>query len=133
MTQKQARKNDSPSRDSRSTKRLAFTRPVVSKEQILASGERAAELLNSPVYNLAVNSVVEDLGMEMLGTEPHESNRRDWLHAQGAATSRINQKLVEFVQMAQHLQLEAITSEESAQREADFNRGFPDTPGELDS
>lgn len=110
-----------------SAKPLKFTPPVMSREQVKETGERAGELLNSAVYNLAVNSVVDDLGMEILSTEPHESQRRDWLYHQGAAIGRVNQKLVEFVQMAQQLNLESIASEESAQREYDSNRGFAAT------
>ncbi len=130
MTRKQNGRSSKPSQDSKPTGALAFTKPIMNKQQILQSGEEAAALLNSPVYNLAVNSVVEDLGTQILQTEPHEHNRREWLYSQGSAIGRINSKLVEFVQMAQQLHMDAIASEESAQRQQDENRGFATAPSE---
>ena len=100
----------------------------MNREQIKATGEEAADLLNSPVYNLAVNSVVDDLGLLILQTEPHETQKREWLYQQGAAIGRINQKLVEFVQLAQSLHMEELASEEAAQREQSADLGFPSAP-----
>ena len=131
MTPKHNGKNNKQSASSKPTgKQLSFTQPTMDRDQIIQSGEDAAQLLNSPIYNLAVNSVVEDLGAEMLRSEPHEHNRREWLYNQGSALGRVNQKLVEFVQMAQSLELGAISEEEGAQREQDSLRGFATVPTE---
>jgi len=124
VTQKRREKGKNNSAGNSQTGKLKFTPPLMNREQIKASGEKAADLLNSPIYNLAVNSVVDDLGMEILKSEPHEHNRREWLYGQGSAIGRVNQKLVEFVQMAQQLHMSDIASEETAQQEEDANRGF---------
>ena len=129
MTQQQKGRNKGRSTDSRSSngrdKSLSFTKPSMTKQEILASGEQAASLLNSPAYNLAVNSVVDDLGSEILRTEPHEHNRREWLYSQGAAIGRVNVKLMEFVQMAQAIHMDEMSEEERAQHREDEMRGFP--------
>jgi len=125
VTQKQREKGKNNSAKSLpNSKQLKFTPPVMTPEQIKVSGEQAAQLLNSPIYNLAVNSVVEDLGQEILRSEPHEHNRREWLYTQGAAIGRMNTKLVEFVQLAQSLHMTDIAAEENAQHEEDASRGF---------
>ena len=124
MTRRRKESDKNNSAKHSPTSKLKFTQPVLNREQIKLSGEQAADLLNSPIYNLAVNSVVDDLGMQILQSEPHEHNRREWLYSQGSAIGRVNQKLVEFVQMAQQLHMSDIAAEESAQHEEDANRGF---------
>ncbi len=109
-------------------KRLSFTPPRMSRDQIKQHAEQAAELLNSPIYNLTVNSVVDDLGLQILQTEPHEQQKREWLYQQGAAIGRVSQKLVEFVQLAQALHMEELAAEESAQREQIAEQGFASAP-----
>ncbi|MDJ0905408.1 MAG: hypothetical protein QNI96_05270 [Woeseiaceae bacterium] len=132
MTRNKKERNSSrstrPASPTEPQKKLSFTPPRVSRDEIKKAGEEAADLLNSPIFNLTVNSVVDDLGLQILQTEPHEHQKREWLYQQGAAIGRVSQKLVEFVQVAQALHMDELAAEESAQREQTAEQGFASAP-----
>lgn len=125
MTLSSTDKSERPSTESSSNvKRLKFTPPTLRTEDLKARGQAAAELLNSPVYNLAHRSAVEDLQDQWMDTLPHETQKREYLYQMVQGMGESAKKLAEYVQAAQGLNLEDLASEEAAQRAEDENRGF---------
>ena len=108
----------------RTSSGLTLTDLPLTKEQLLSRGEEAARLLNSPVYNLAHQSLIQSYQDRILETAPNERNLREWLYTLMTSLSDVANELASFVNQAQGLNLEELAAEESAQRLSDENRGF---------
>lgn len=119
MTHESSGSGSAGSRKKSSGPGLRFTPQPLTREEVLTSGERAASLLSSPVYNLVVNSVVANLQDALANTLPHERERREWLYNQIQALGAVNFKLAEMAQMAQAVNADILRAEEIAQRHPD--------------
>lgn len=118
-------KNGSSSKGSAgSASRLKFTHPPMSREELLATGEKAALLLNSQVFNLAHRSVIQDLQDQVLQTAPHEMQKREWLYTQMQALGTVSQALAVMVYQAQNVNQERLAEDERNQQHHDEMAGF---------
>lgn len=72
-------------------------------QQILATGERASQLLNSPVYNMAYQRLLNDKFQQWLATDPKEERKRESMHAQAKGLIEITELLSGAVQDAQRI------------------------------
>lgn len=113
---------------------LKFTRPVHSKAEIIRQGQEAAELMSSPVFAMAFESTIESLQQQMILTEPHETQKREWLNHQIQALRAVTLELTKMAALA--LQLKetspATLAEEGRNQAAQqrFRRGeIPGAPG----
>ena len=101
-------------------KPLAFTPEPMTRGQAIAHGQEAAQLLNSPVFNLAFESTITDLQKEWLESHPEEVKKREWLYAKAQALGHVALELSGFAREAMRL------SEEDMQQEAGRQGLSPD-------
>ena len=113
MTQKPGTTKEKPKRDSIS---LHFAQPQLRSQELLAQGEEAAALLNSPTYNLAYRATIGSLKDQWAATAPHEEKKRESLYFKMMALSDVQHELARMVQASQALNLEEIKSEEINQQ-----------------
>lgn len=84
-------------------------------QQIIAMGENAAQLLQSPVYNLAHRMSLDTVIQEWSACQPKEREKRESLWHELQALGRTAQTLagmVERAQQAQHAQSDSTTQAE---------------------
>lgn len=94
-------------------------------QQIMAAGEEAARLLNSPIFNLAYRQQMEDTINQWLVSEPKETNKRDSLYYQARAQVAMAERMQGFIEQAQRL---AAEQAERQSPEAKHNQ-YLDTQG----
>ena len=94
-------------------------------QQILATGENASQLLNSPVYNMAYQRLLNDKFQQWLATDPKEERKRESMHAQAKGLIEITELLSGAVQDAQR-----VLADQQAQNDPGAQRAqFLDTQG----
>ena len=79
-------------------------------QRVISVGEEASKLLNSPVYNIAYQQVLNQKFQEWLTSDPKEERRRESLFLQAKALTEVTELLGSAVQDAQrvsHMQREA--------------------------
>ena len=118
------RKPPNGGNSSKNSNGLQFTPPPLTKGQIIANGQEAAQLLGSPVLNLAFESAIKNLQDEWLSTNPEESKRRDYLYNKAQALGHVAIELSGLVSEATALDAEQINREQAAQQNADADSGF---------
>lgn len=69
----------------------------------LQSGEAAAELLQSPIYNQAYQMCMNEIFMEWMNSEPHEKNLREGLYFQRLGMATQAEKFSAAVRAAQQV------------------------------
>ena len=72
-------------------------------QELMAAGERAAQLLRSDVFNVAYRLQMEDTINQWLTSEPKETNKRDSLYYQAKAQVAMATRMQSFVEQAQVL------------------------------
>lgn len=72
-------------------------------QQVIAAGERAAQLLQSPEFNLAYRMQMEDTINLWLSSEPKEQNKRESLYYQAMAQAQMATRMQSFVEQAQRI------------------------------
>ena len=97
---------------------LHFTETPMAGDQIVTAGQEVARLLNSPQFNLAYQSVVKNLGIELLRTEAHEQKKREALYLEGKVLDRVIWKLRDCVAAAHQITQQEMQMEERNQYEA---------------
>jgi hypothetical protein len=119
---------ESNGRDGRSQERspsaLKFTPPVLTKAEILNRGNQASLVLQSPVFGIATRSTVQALQDQITATQPHESQKREWLNLQVHALAAVLDELSSMYAEAAGLSQNILAEEELRQRELAENRGF---------
>ena len=80
-------------------------------EEILETGERAAELLNAPVFLKAVGQTLVDTQNDWIATAPHESQKREGLYQQTRAMNAVMAQLQGMVQATQGINLDVAKKE----------------------
>jgi hypothetical protein len=92
--------------------RVIFSELPPSKEKLIQRGIDAANLLMSPVYGIAHQSVIQNIQDEWLESEPHEQQKREGLYWKACALSAVSLKMAAMIQEAQALDEETVKREE---------------------
>jgi hypothetical protein len=92
--------------------------------EILMQGEEASRLLDSPIYNLAHRSVVQNLQDEWVGTSPHETAKREGLYQRVQAVSMVAAEMAMMIARAQNIEDDELANERKLQLAYDENTGF---------
>lgn len=108
----------------RSQSVLKFTPPVMTKAEILNRGNQASAVLQSPIFGIATRSTVQSLQDQITATQPHESQKREWLNLQVHALAAVLDELSYMYAEAAGLSQTILAEEEIRQRELAENRGF---------
>jgi hypothetical protein len=85
-----------------------------SREEILNRGEQASQLLNSPVFNLAVRSAIESWQDQSLRSEPGAVAEREALYYQIRGLQQALIELPGFINQALALTQRELEQEEGA-------------------
>lgn len=95
-------------------------------QEMMAAGEQAAQLLNSPVFNVAYRAQMEDTINQWLTSEPKEQNKRDSLYYQAQAQVAMATRMQSFVEQAQRLHEEQRKKQDPKQQRAEYleTQGF---------
>ena len=72
-------------------------------QQILEAGQQAAQLLNSPIFNLAYRETVNRFFNEWLQTKVGHSNERETIFSRVTSLQAVANTLSEYVQQAEVL------------------------------
>ena len=98
----------------------------ISSQQILSSGEQAATLLDSPVFNLAHRSVVQNLQDEWMATKPHEKEKREGLYQMIRGLSAVSGELAMMIEHAKRVSEDELAMERKKRQVTDYdeNTGF---------
>ena len=96
----------------------------MSAGEILTQGEEASRLLDSPIYNLAHRSVVQNLQDEWVGTSPHETQKWEGLYQRIQAVSMVAAEMAMMIARAQSLEENELAKERKLQLAYDENSGF---------
>lgn len=108
----------------KNTPEVRFDAAMKTSEEIKNQGEEAARLLDSPVYNLAHRSVIQNLQDEWMATNPHEREKREGLYHRIQALSTVSEELAVMVSLAKQLDDDALLKESKVQLAYDENTGF---------
>jgi hypothetical protein len=94
-------------------------------QEMMAAGERAAQLLNSDVFNLAFRLQMEDTINQWMTTEPKEQNKRESLYYQVQSQVAMATRMQSFVEQAQ-----VLLEKQSQERDPSAKRNnYLDTQG----
>ena len=98
-----------------------------SANEILSSGEEAARLLDSPVFNLAHRSVIVNLQDEWISTKAHEREKREGLYQMVRGLSAVSSELAMMVEQAKRVSEDELAQERKKQSIVDYSEhsGFP--------
>ena len=96
----------------------------LSSQEILSQGENASKLLDSPVYNLAHRSVIQNLQDEWMSTSPHETQKREGLYQRVQALSGVANEMSMMIARAQQVSDAELQEERKLQLDYDENQGF---------
>ena len=91
---------------------------------MLSLGEEAGQLLNSPVYNLAHRSVVQNLQDEWMTTLPHEKEKREGLYQRIQALMAVAEEMAMMVEQARQISDDELANERKLQLAYDAESGF---------
>ena len=105
---------------------LKMQEEQMSAQQILSSGEEAARLLDSPVYNLAHRSVIQNLQDEWMATRPHEKEKREGLYQMIRGLSTVSGELAMMIEQAKRVGEDELAAERKKRQVTDYdeNTGF---------
>jgi len=73
-------------------------------QSILEAGNQAAQLLNSPIFNIAYRETVNRFFNEWLTTKVDHSKERETIYSRVTALQTVATTLSEFVQQAETIQ-----------------------------
>ena len=121
MKQDKKKESKKPSAD---TAQIKMQPEQLSISEILTLGEEASRLLDSPIYNLAHRSVVQNLQDEWVGTSPHETQKREGLYQRVQALSQVASEMAMMIARAQGLEDNELAKERKLQLAYDENSGF---------
>ena len=93
-------------------------------DEIRNQGEEAARLLDSPVFNLAHRSVIQNLQDEWMQTNPKEREKREGLYHRVQALSAVSEELAVMISLAKTLDDDELAKESKLQLAYDENTGF---------
>lgn len=95
-------------------------------QRVVQIGEHAAQTLNSPVYNLAYQNVMQELTNDWLVSQPKETMKRESLYNQANGLVAVTEKLANAAEEARRLLSEqAVQNDPEAQRAEYLNtQGF---------
>ena len=93
-------------------------------EQIIHMGEQAAQLLNSPVYNLSHRMALDQTIQEWAATQPKEREKRESLWFELQALGRVAQTMAGMVERAQQAAQARNEEQENADRYYLDRQGF---------
>ena len=108
---------------------LKFLDEPLSLQEQKTLGEQASMLLDSPVFNLAWRSTIQDIQEEWLRTEPKEREKRESLHAETRFATKLLDALMQRFEMAKRIKEDEMSVERKLQFEYDENTGFPGHEG----
>ena len=132
----QAKNSNSNTRSSGKDKpKLKFTLEIQSRDEIIEQGRQASELLASPVFNVAWQSTVQTLQDEIITTQPHEVQKREYLNLKIQALGEVAGDLKMMYSEALRVSTDSLSREagrQDAMRQHNFdiaNRGsgLPDS------
>lgn len=92
------------------SRKIIYEDSPPSKQELINQGERAAMLLNAPVYNDAHRSTVQAIQDRWMETEAHEKEKREGLYQEMRGLSRVS------------LEFAAMVNEAIALSEEDLNK-----------
>lgn len=101
---------------------MAFLEVPRTNEEILLQGEQAANLLNSPTFNLGFRTLIQEYQDDWLSTQPQESAKRESLYLKAQVAGDVASDIAQLVSDAQRLNLEEIQKEERLQSAYDESR-----------
>jgi hypothetical protein len=95
-------------------------------QEILALGEQASQLLNSPVYNVMYNLQLRNTFNQFLETTPKEVNKREGLYHEAQGMIRMTRQLGALVEEAQRILREQEEKRDPRRAAADYEdrQGF---------
>ena len=94
-------------------------------QQVMAMGEQASQLLNSPVYNMAYQRLLNQKFQQWLTTDPKEERKRESMYCQAQGLIEITELMAGAVEDAQR-----ILSERQAQNDPNVQQQqYMDTQG----
>jgi hypothetical protein len=111
-------------KNSAGTAQIRLQETPLSASEILSQGEEASRLLDSPIYNLAHRSVVQNLQDEWVATSPHETQKREGLYQRIQAVSMVAAEMAMMIARAQSIEDGAIAKERTLQLAYNENDGF---------
>jgi len=106
------------------TVRITLQPAPLTIDEISSQGEEASRLLDSPIYNLAHRSVVQNLQDEWVETSPHETQKREGLYQRVQALSMVASEMAMMIARAQSLEENELAKERKLQLAYDENSGF---------
>ena len=80
-------------------------------EEVKAAGQRAADLLGSPQFNLAYRALLRDLQEQSASTAPEARNERQWYYDQMYALGAVVTRLGAYFREAEALDESVIQAE----------------------
>lgn len=72
-------------------------------DELVEIGQHAAALLNSPVYQMAYQAVLEDLQRRFFATEPGHTRSLEELRREGNALAKVQQNLIRAISQAEQI------------------------------
>lgn len=113
------------SKQNKADSQTSSTDEVLSAQEILSQGEEAAQLLNSPIYNLAYRSVVQRLQDDWISTKAHEREKREGLYQMVQGLSAVANEMNMMIEQAKMLGDDELAKERKLQLAYEENEGFP--------
>ena len=87
-------------------------------------GEQASRLLDSPVYNIAHRSVIQNLQDEWMTTDPKEKEKRQGLYQMVRGLSTVSSEMAMMIERARLISDDEMMKENKLQLAYDENTGF---------
>ncbi len=109
---------------SQNSRTIAQTEPQLTAQEILSQGEQASRLLDSPIYNIAHRSVIQNLQDEWMTTDPKEREKREGLYQMVRGLSTVSSEMAMMIERARLISDDEMMKENKLQLAYDENTGF---------
>jgi hypothetical protein len=115
-----------PTKNGEQSQDTSSTQEQQSVQEILALGEQASQLLNSPVYNVMYNLQLRNVFSQFLETSPKEVNKREGLYHEAQGLINLTEKMGGLVEEAQRVLREQEEKRDPRRAAADYEdrQGF---------
>lgn len=92
--------------------------------RVLELARQAAELLQAPIFESAVNGLMDHYGSQILATQPHEKNLREQLHAEYQVLAKVVGMLKGYIQHYETIQAQQMQAAHMRADAASYDRDF---------